>query len=233
MNLVRCSKGHFYDGDRYQSCPHCGAGAGADQPTMAMNDGGKEEPGVTIAMAGSGSGQDPENHLGTGDRPTVKKSPRPEENFGTAEAIDLVQRQGTIPDDEGKTISYYSQNITAPVMGEPVTGWLVCTKGKYFGHSFPLKSGRNFIGRGRSMDVALEGEPSVSRDRHAVVIYEPKERMFIAQPGDSRELFYVNDKVVLDNVTLKAYDQLSLGKVNLMLVPCCGKDFAWEDLEKK
>ena len=83
------------------------------------------------------------------------------------------------------------------------------------------------------MDVCLEGEPSVSRDRHAVIIYEPRGRVFIAQPGDSRELFYLNDKVVLDNEKLKPYDILSIGKVELMVIPFCTEKFAWEDLEKK
>ena len=26
MNLTRCAQGHFYDGEKYPSCPHC-AGA--------------------------------------------------------------------------------------------------------------------------------------------------------------------------------------------------------------
>ena len=25
MNLIRCENGHYYDGDRYASCPHCGS----------------------------------------------------------------------------------------------------------------------------------------------------------------------------------------------------------------
>lgn len=25
MNLVRCGKGHYFDGSKYASCPHCGA----------------------------------------------------------------------------------------------------------------------------------------------------------------------------------------------------------------
>ena len=79
----------------------------------------------------------------------------------------------------------------------------------------------------------MDGENSVSRDRHAVIIYEPRERMFIAQPGDSRELFYINDDVVLDNVVLKPYDVISLGKVDMMIIPCCTKEFAWEDLAKE
>ncbi len=28
MNVVKCTNGHFYDGDKYMVCPHCGAGTG-------------------------------------------------------------------------------------------------------------------------------------------------------------------------------------------------------------
>lgn len=33
MNLTRCNHGHFYDMDKFESCPHCknnGAGAAAE-----------------------------------------------------------------------------------------------------------------------------------------------------------------------------------------------------------
>ena len=58
-------------------------------------------------------------------------------------------------------------------------------------------------------------------------------RTFIAQPGDSRELMYVNDDVVLDNIPLKPFDTISVGKVDLRLVPFCTKEFAWEDLAEE
>ena len=27
MNLIQCANGHYYDGDRFSSCPHCKGGA--------------------------------------------------------------------------------------------------------------------------------------------------------------------------------------------------------------
>lgn len=222
MNLIRCGNGHFYDGDRYKDCPFCsGQNQAGDFHTVNFTPGDQEKPTMTRKE------EEP------ADPPTEKRPAGPQEQMDSiGGVIELVRQDMPLPDDEGKTVSYYDRKIQEPVLGEPVVGWLVCTKGKYFGQSFTLKSGRNFIGRSRSMDVALEGEPSVSRDRHAVVIYEPKGRLFIAQPGDSRELFYVNDKVVLDNVVLKPRDELSIGKIHLMLIPCCTKEFAWEDLVK-
>ena len=134
-------------------------------------------------------------------------------------------------DDDAKTISIYQNNkVETPVMA-PTVGWLVCTKGKFYGQDFRLKSGRNFIGRGAGMDVALAGENTVSRERHATIIHEPRQNIFIAQPGESRELFYVNGNVVLSPVQLKKNDILQIGEVCLMLIPCCDDVFNWDKEE--
>ena len=106
--------------------------------------------------------------------------------------------------------------------------WLVCTEGKRRGQEYRLKAGRNFIGRSPNMDVALEGETSVSREGHAIVAYEPHQSIFIAQPGSASELFYLNGNVVLSAVQIKRNDRLQLGDVELMLIPCCDENFKWE-----
>jgi hypothetical protein len=82
------------------------------------------------------------------------------------------------------------------------------------------------------MDVVLSGDMSVSREKHAIILYEPKKRVFLAQPGESKELFYVNDEVVLNVTSLNAYDKIAIGNTELYFVPFCGEVFAWEDLGK-
>ncbi len=232
MNLLKCNKGHFYDGDKFASCPFCaGSQPSGDSVTVSLPSGGSND--VTMAMPAASSEPVTVASYNVPNEPVTQKSAAATPAVTFADAMQNAQNYSAMPDDDNRTVSYYSQKITQPVLQEPVVGWLVCTEGKYFGQSFNLKSGRNFIGRSASMDVCLDGENSVSRDRHAVIIYEPRERMFIAQPGDSRELFYINDDVVLDNVVLKPYDVISLGKVNLMIIPCCTKEFAWEDLAKE
>lgn len=128
-------------------------------------------------------------------------------------------------EEDNCTVGYYSRVIGV----EPVVGWLVCIEGEYKGESFKLKSGRNFIGRAANMDVVLGADHSVSRFKHASVIYEPRGRQFIVSTGESRELCYLNDEVVLSNMKMEAYDVLNLGNTSLMLIPCCGKRFTWEN----
>lgn len=114
----------------------------------------------------------------------------------------------------------------------PTVGWLIGINGDYRGICFELKSGKNFVGRGLDMDVVLESDMAVSRNRHAIIVYEPRSKVFIAIPGESRELFYLNDDVVLQSETLKAYDVLLIGKTKLIFFPLCGEKFSWEDLNK-
>lgn len=201
MNLTKCSNGHFYDSDTYASCPHCSS-ASAENSTIAF-DSGSINPGNSVAAT-----IDLESYVSAG-----------------ASQEDGV---GSLDMDDSKTISIYQSGKMETPQMSPTVGWLVCTKGKFYGQDFRLKSGRNFIGRSAGMDVCLAGENTVSRDRHATIIHEPRKNIFIAQPGESRELFYVNGNVVLSSIELKKNDVLQIGDVQLMLIPCCDEAFQWD-----
>ena len=136
-----------------------------------------------------------------------------------------------IEETDNKTISgvdfdYMSADIN------PVVGWLVCIKGQEAGKSFNLKSGNNFIGRAQEMDVVIQGDMKVSRVKQLIVLYDPRSRQFIAQPGESHGLSYLNDKVLLTPTELKFRDKVLVGDTELMFVPFCDSDFAWEDLNQ-
>lgn len=140
-----------------------------------------------------------------------------------------TQIQDAKDEDQGaKTIGFFGE-----VTVEPVVGWLVCIEGSCKGKDFRLKTGRNFIGRSYDMDVVLEGDSSISRNKHAVIVYEPRGNMFLVQPGDAKELFYLNDRVVLGATEVNAYDVLSLGDTKLLFVPCCSSAFKWDIVKSK
>ncbi len=201
MKLTKCSNGHFYDSDIYSSCPHCGGGVSPDE-------------GRTVPF---------QDAPGSGDRETLDL-----DSYNSSEGMGGV---APVDEDDNKTISIYQSKKaveSGAVSAAPTVGWLVCTKGKFYGQDFRLKSGRNFIGRGSQMDICLAGENSVSRERHATIIHEPRKNIFIAQPGESRELFYINGNVVLSPVQMKKNDVMQIGDVQLMLIPCCDEAFNWE-----
>ena len=83
------------------------------------------------------------------------------------------------------------------------------------------------------MDVVIRGDMAVARKRHACVIFEPRAGIFYAQPGESHELFYLNDNVVLNSDILKSHDVITLGETSLMFIPLCGPDFSWDTYKKK
>ena len=156
-------------------------------------------------------------------------TPQPEPTTERPSWNELVGRSNQdYINNDNKTVSFGSAALS-----EPTVGWLIGVNGDYYGDCFELKAGRNFIGRGVDMDVVLDLDRSVSRNKHAIIIYEPHSRVFFAQPGESRELFYINDNVVLKNEPIKAYDILLIGTTKLMFFPLCGPKFSWEDLNKK
>jgi hypothetical protein len=207
MNLTRCVNGHFYDEEKYSSCPHCGMGARNDAETVGVN----RNDAVTLSASAA-----------IEELPTsmfVNPGVQPMGQF-VQQAIAGV---GNV-DDDARTVGYYQRTMGT----EPVVGWLVAIEGSHRGEDFKLKSGRNFVGRSAQMDVCLEKDRSIARERHAIVVYDPKTDTFLVQAGESKELFYLNDKVVLTVEELKPYDALSLGEARLIFVPFCNKDFNWE-----
>lgn len=203
MELTRCENGHFYDAERFASCPHC------SQPTVStvMQD-ESGEPLYTMPLNQSAAAQEQETPPRT----------------GLQELISEAKEE----DGSQTTIGYFGEIET-----EPVVGWLVAIEGVHFGEDFKLKTGRNFIGRSANMDVALTGDPSISRDKHAILLYEPKSNMFLVQPGDAKELCYLNDKVVLSAVEIVANDILTVGDTKLLFIPLCTDKFNWDSVKKE
>lgn len=130
------------------------------------------------------------------------------------------------PEDTGKTIGFYNEMMT-----KPVVGWLVSIEGSTVGKDFRICSGRNYIGRGSDMDIVLEGDNRVSRSKHAIVLFDPRSQKTLCQAGESRELFYLNDDVVTGTVELKQGDVITIGDTKLMFVPFCGVLHTWNTEE--
>lgn len=116
----------------------------------------------------------------------------------------------------------------------PVVGWMVCTKGKNRGSAFNIKVGQNFIGRDKGMDIRLADEPSVSRQKHTIIVFDPASNKFFALMGESHSLSYLNNALITSATELKKNDRLKVGEVELMFIPCCDESFSWtaDDTQK-
>ena len=206
MTLVKCPNGHYYDSSRFgNNCPHCGmsgaASIGADQTTVPLNIPDAPQPANEVTEPLTVS-QPVVSQLANVTAPTVSDDDR------------------TLP----VTADMLDGMVEKPA---PVVGWLVCTDGVNKGTDYRLHQGRNFVGRSPEMDVCILGDNTVSRSSHAIVVYDPRSNVYLAQPGSSKELFYVNDKLVLNPVELKTMDLLNIGDTKLMFVPLCGEQFHW------
>lgn len=127
-------------------------------------------------------------------------------------------------DEEGKTVGIFKKKIGF----DPVVGWLVVVKGPDKGRDFRITSERNFIGRSERMDIPISGDPTVSRENHAIVSFNPKNSVFRLFPGDSKGLVYLNDDELIAPEQLKPYDKIELGETELLFVPFCGEKFLWK-----
>jgi hypothetical protein len=112
---------------------------------------------------------------------------------------------------------------------EPVVGWLVCVAGPDKGADWRLVSGRNAIGRGEGMAVRLASDLGVSRDRHAVISFDPRRGSFTLTPGERQGLVYCNGREVLVPEVLAPHDRIELGASTLFFMPLVGKHFSWSD----
>lgn len=316
MNVIRCKNGHFFDGDSYSTCPHCGEAAmtGGTAPAKEENKGfwgrgrknkeaGSQPIGKTPSVtprSDFGSGDTPtgvmeKNESNSGATPPLKRNPTLDfwqtpvhsEN-GTGDAVDnreggesqvgkaeekpaegrgmdttpisepaevkkeddaSSQEQGSSlreavkrssASNEGKTMSYFSSATSLPSAqaqprssAEPVVGWLVCVGGCHFGECFNIYAGKNSIGRSEENRIVIPDDNSISRIKHALIVYEPKKRNFYLQPGDSSGLTYLNEDYITESHKLAAQDMIELGDSKFMFVPLCGEAFSWEEYMPK
>lgn len=174
MNLIKCENNHFYDSDKFLSCPHCAnVAAGVTVPDIL----GQNQNKIRTAIP---------------------------------QAQDIKEQQLS----HGKT-----------------TGWLVCIEGEMLGESFVLREGENFIGRSASMDIALLYEPTVSREKHAVIFYNDKKNTFtLYSPGHSDQTF-CNNKRIKEKQPIKNRDIITLGSCSLIFISFCNASFVWSSDE--
>lgn len=217
MKLERCPNGHFYDSAKYgDSCPYCAVTQQTDMTQEPEASAASEAPKEAAPAAVPEAPEQPNTPV------KVQKEKLDKKQNHVASEKRATENQ--IPVPVGSSVQPAVQKKK-----QPVVGWLVCTRGVYRGESFTLKAGRNFIGRSLDMDVCLQEDDSIAEVKQAAIIYEPRSRQFIFMPGDVHELCYINNKVALSSASIGAYDALEMGNTSLLLIPCCGEKFNWED----
>lgn len=220
MELINCGKGHFYDPNSYSSCPQCAAerrngganvveGYGATQPVFphsGMIDFPNNGEGVTVPPSGSVHTIPP-----TQPDNVVKSGLSQVQSYGLTSAVPLVKNGST----ESASLN-------------PVVGWLVCTGGVNKGADYRIHNGYNYIGRGESMDICIQGDNCISSEKAAMISFDNREKVFFFGPGGHNPV-RVNGKMIHAPVQIQPYDELEIGESLFRFVPFCGERFDWNE----
>lgn len=95
------------------------------------------------------------------------------------------------------------------------------------GKDYRIKPGYNYIGRAANMQIYIEGDQTISRERHAVIAYDNKGKVFFFGPMEGQSTVYINDALVINKEILKPYDIITIGNTKFVFVPLCGDNFTW------
>ena len=145
----------------------------------------------------------------TESKEEVQAEPQP---FEAQETPQEEEEKTTLKDTVASAVSSRIPDDITPeeLNSNPVIGWLVAIKGVHKGRSYEVKQGRNFIGRSTAMDICLSGNSKISRDRHAIITYDPRSKKCFLQPDETRDLIYINDELLFGPMPMKHNDIIVL-----------------------
>jgi hypothetical protein len=206
--MVTCNNGHYYDQEKNATCPYCSSGGNANFGE------------VKTSMIGASSGDD----LGKTAMYQSSSPVNDEEKtvYHAAGASTPEQDSGEVQHDV----------VSEPVSNEPIllSGWLAVISEQGRGSSYTLTFGMNTIGRSEGNHVSImNGDASISREKHALIIYDYENNIFFIKHGEGQYLSYVNGEVLLDTKQLQANDKIKIGATELIFIPLCSDKFDWKN----
>lgn len=216
QKIISCPKGHYYDANRYQSCPICSSGKFSS--TVDPSAGG-------IQAASYGAN-------GNGGSGGFSHTVPPDGGQGEGSGWNGGNFNQTLPPDndpvEKMSKTEFVDPSTPTGHPSPVTGWLVAVDGPVRGTDYRIHTGYNHIGRKRG-DIVIHGDNTISAEQDANVTYVYQTRRFYIAHELGKNVLLVNDvPVVGGSVELKPYDVITIGSSKLMFVPFCGEHFSWD-----
>lgn len=108
-----------------------------------------------------------------------------------------------------------------------VVGWLIGLNGAARGESFPVRIGRNVLGRDRRSDIVVNDDQASSH--HADLVFRPEERRFILMDHNSTNGTYVNDGEIEPRRDLAPKDVVRVGSHKYLFMPLCDEGFYWDE----
>ena len=202
----RCENGHFID-ESWDLCPYCPAeNAESDnipvvRPTrFGAADGPRPAPAAPEPIR----------------RPTAV--PPPTMNRQAAVAVEAEPVERTVAVQKLDPLAQPKRYVV---------GWLIGLNGAARGESFPVRIGRNVLGRDRRSDIVIGDDQASSH--HADLVFRPEERRFILMDHNSTNGTYVNDLEIEPRRDLADRDVVRIGSHKFLFMPLCNEGFYWDE----
>ena len=208
----RCENGHFID-ESWDLCPYCPAESGEQE--------------IPVVRPGRAARIEPQTEVPQPARD--RETPRP-----VTAATPATPRRDSVPPERDRPPM--ERTVAVPKLGDPalaaqakryVVGWLVGLNGVTRGESFPVRIGRNVLGRDRRSDIVINDDQASSH--HADLVFRPEERRFILMDHNSTNGTYVNEDEIEPRRDLAGRDVIRIGAQKFLFMPLIQDGFYWDD----
>ncbi len=200
----RCENGHFID-ESWDLCPYCPQDQSEPEIPVVRPRAVEPSPARSLAGASSAAAAAPPTHDDTARRGR------------SSAALAAVQ-----PPPMERTVAAAQAGAKRYVVG-----WLVGLGGASRGESFPVRMGRNIIGRDRRSDIVVIDDQASSH--HADLVFRPEEKRFILMDHNSTNGTYVNETEIEPRRDLAPKDIIRIGAQRFLFTPLCHDGFHWDD----
>lgn len=206
----RCENGHIID-ENWDLCPYC--------PVVSS----KEIPVIVPNRSRAGEGAEP-----SGARPRSGVVPRevPKPTHEPPRSPTAVRIESPAPTPE-RTVSSAKIDPSQLAARRYVVGWLIGITGSVRGESYPIRIGRNILGRDRKSDIVIHDEQASAH--HADLVFRLDEKRFILMDHNSTNGTYVNEEEIEPRRDLQPRDEIRIASQKFLFFPLCSDTFCWDD----
>ena len=198
----RCDNGHFID-ESWDICPYCPQDASEPEIPVVRPR--------SVEVPSGAAGSQPVARLDDSAGLRARHS----RETGSAVAVAVPPMERTVAASRLDAQKRY------------VVGWLVGLSGSSRGESFPVRMGRNIIGRDRKSDIVINDDQASSH--HADLVFRPEEKRFILMDHNSTNGTYVNETEIEPRRDLMPKDVIRIGLQRFIFTPLCHDGFHWDD----
>ncbi|HEX8169293.1 MAG TPA: FHA domain-containing protein [Thermoanaerobaculia bacterium] len=218
----RCDNGHFID-ESWDLCPYCPQEGGEPEiPVVRPRAVEAAAPRAAVSAAASAPASEPVARRVTSGGAAVAPLP--------AAPAPAAPQAAPASQSAAQTMERTVAARIDPAAAQQkryVVGWLIGLNGPARGESYPVRMGRNVIGRDRRSDIVINDDQASSH--HADLVFRPEERRFILMDHNSTNGTYVNEAEIEPRRDLAGKDVVRIGSHKLLFMPLCHDGFYWDD----